>query len=316
MTANISIHALREEGDLRASGMSPMWKKFLSTPSARRATRRCAAACGDAVNFYPRPPRGGRRPPQTSAAADRVISIHALREEGDKRGGMAAAQRLLFLSTPSARRATKTPRLWYTRGDISIHALREEGDHGPNRAHAPFQKISIHALREEGDAASAAPFGGLMISIHALREEGDLHEADMCAAHIDISIHALREEGDVLRAGDFQGGANFYPRPPRGGRPSEYLGDVLAELFLSTPSARRATLPPLTAEALRSKFLSTPSARRATCRRSPSGRFCGYFYPRPPRGGRPLSAISESSTSLFLSTPSARRATLPSTTPC
>ena len=154
----------------------------------------------------------------------------------------------------------------------------------------------------------------------------------MCAAHIDISIHALREEGDVLRAGDFQGGANFYPRPPRGGRPSEYLGDVLAELFLSTPSARRATLPPLTAEALRSKFLSTPSARRATCRRSPSGRFCGYFYPRPPRGGRPcrlqrhaddlqisIHALREEGDAKlyvmhktarqFLSTPSARRAT-------
>ena len=55
--------------------------------------------------------------------------------------------------------------------------------------------------------------------------------------------------------------------------------------FLSTPSARRATC---TTEYLRnlSVFLSTPSARRAT---AATERFCartGYFYPRPPRGGR------------------------------
>ena len=37
-----------------------------------------------------------------------------------------------------------------------------------------------------------------------------------------------------------------------------------------------------------SVFLSTPSARRATCRLS--ARWCRlhYFYPRPPRGGRLL----------------------------
>ena len=35
-------------------------------------------------------------------------------------------------------------------------------------------------------------------------------------------------------------------------------------------------------------FLSTPSARRATPRCSPGGWSAEYFYPRPPRGGRPL----------------------------
>ena len=34
----------------------------------------------------------------------------------------------LFLSTPSARRATHRPQRIPRRGDISIHALREEGD--------------------------------------------------------------------------------------------------------------------------------------------------------------------------------------------
>ena len=58
-----------------------------------------------------------------------MISIHALREEGD-----LAAQRLARL-----------------RGEISIHALREEGDLADRRGLPSGQAISIHALREEGD---------------------------------------------------------------------------------------------------------------------------------------------------------------------
>ena len=56
----------------------------------------------------------------------------------------------IFLSTPSARRATKLPTLSSDWIKISIHALREEGDEQAaedlHRVH-----ISIHALREEGD---------------------------------------------------------------------------------------------------------------------------------------------------------------------
>ena len=57
-----------------------------------------------------------------------------------------------FLSTPSARRATKLGEDGKLSGwDISIHALREEGDlcaeQGLDRV-----PISIHALREEGDS--------------------------------------------------------------------------------------------------------------------------------------------------------------------
>ena len=36
----ISIHALREEGDGPAASRFFRWRKFLSTPSARRATER------------------------------------------------------------------------------------------------------------------------------------------------------------------------------------------------------------------------------------------------------------------------------------
>ena len=79
----ISIHALREEGDLGLRYEGDNAKVFLSTPSARRATL-----------VYGRQRRG------------KLISIHALREEGDhfvQRGGYLIYE---FLSTPSARRAT------------------------------------------------------------------------------------------------------------------------------------------------------------------------------------------------------------------
>ena len=55
------------------------------------------------------------------------ISIHALREEGD--------------------RATTSPR---SNHGISIHALREEGDVKAS-VHLQTAYISSHALREEGD---------------------------------------------------------------------------------------------------------------------------------------------------------------------
>ena len=34
----------------------------------------------------------------------------------------------------------------------------------------------------------------------------------------------------------------FYPRPPRGGRPIKEVGHITIKEFLSTPSARRATV--------------------------------------------------------------------------
>ena len=56
-----------------------------------------------------------------------------------------------------------------------------------------------------------------------------------------ISIHALREEGDRRAGGKAGGVRDFYPRPPRGGRPQTQMSRHSAIRFLSTPSARRAT---------------------------------------------------------------------------
>ena len=80
----ISIHALREEGDNPGLPQRLDVVEFLSTPSARRATSIQWAIAPVNGNFYPRPPRGGRHPRLSLLDEHREISIHALREEGDR----------------------------------------------------------------------------------------------------------------------------------------------------------------------------------------------------------------------------------------
>ena len=79
----ISIHALREEGDNHTKGKTRCGSVFLSTPSARRATRTVSFTLMYGRYFYPRPPRGGRLCALCLYCGLRKISIHALREEGD-----------------------------------------------------------------------------------------------------------------------------------------------------------------------------------------------------------------------------------------
>ena len=126
--ARISIHALRVEGD----------------QLLRRRLRL------KIVDFYPRPPGGGRpfckntvadrrsflSTPSgwraTKATGDAIsavkISIHALRVEGDILISTAIAFSRQFLSTPSGWRATRPTRTHRRTRRISIHALRVEGD--------------------------------------------------------------------------------------------------------------------------------------------------------------------------------------------
>ena len=79
----ISIHALREEGDVVVVVVGTVEKLFLSTPSARRAT---AASCKFFVVLLFLSTPSARR--ATVAFGYFIIplgiSIHALREEGDR----------------------------------------------------------------------------------------------------------------------------------------------------------------------------------------------------------------------------------------
>ena len=193
---------------------------FYFYPRPPRGGRRSRWSRGRGCrNFYPRPPRGGRRLPHTCSTLGVRISIHALREEGDHvadticsewleyfyprppRGGRLKGQkkvvgRYLFLSTPSARRATQKGCTGWDSQVISIHALREEGD--------PPQRRGITARR---NFYPRPPRGGRpRLSGVPLRT-------------LEISIHALREEGDTSKRLRPCLSGHFYPRPPRGGRP-------------------------------------------------------------------------------------------------
>ena len=100
----ISIHALREEGDKLHNCPGKGHVDFYPRPP-RGGRHKLFIHTAVILNFYPRPPRGGRRSNVEIITLVVMISIHALREEGDLRRWYAVLQ---------------TP--------ISIHALREEGD--------------------------------------------------------------------------------------------------------------------------------------------------------------------------------------------
>ena len=102
----------------------------------------------------------------------------------------------------------------------------------------------------------------VVISIHALREEGDSKNSSPSPGTANFYPRPPRG-GRPLLVGRKASASNFYPRPPRGGRPSRPDAASVAGSFLSTPSARRATNNARD-DAPVWEFLSTPSARRAT----------------------------------------------------
>ena len=286
---------------------APMLCRFLSTPSARRATPALPWTTTTVRNFYPRPPRGGRL---------KNICLQANLVE--------------FLSTPSARRATKCKRGIFMNTQISIHALREEGDVEVSDGKGSTSLFLSTPSARRATRARAAVAVQLGISIHALREEGDMLCVIISNMTTRISIHALREEGDTFPFAISLSDSRFLSTPSARRATSGVALRWHSKEFLSTPSARRATQKAclfivqgcISIHALREEgdhvrnpeypqdeeFLSTPSARRATGtsrqhdraatisihalreegdkrhRRCSPSRF--HFYPRPPRGGR------------------------------
>ena len=169
----ISIHALREEGDLYIPYYNAAGEISIHALREEGDAKK-PANLSRIRNFYPRPPRGGRRPAHSS----NTLPVQ-------------------FLSTPSARRATR--------------------QRGPCRHH---RSISIHALREEGDA----------------------YEPDRQRPRADFYPRPPRGGRQHGPTTDISPVKYFYPRPPRGGRPRACAFRACVRIFLSTPSARRATI--------------------------------------------------------------------------
>ena len=225
------------------------------------------------------------------------ISIHALREEGDQDVMVDGGEEMVFLSTPSARRATH-----------QVDHVRHIG------------VISIHALREEGDwvLASAMLAASIFLSTPSARR-ATLHNPATNVGRLQfLSTPSARRATAALLPLAACRGSTFLSTPSARRATVVQQRAVALKAFLSTPSARRATGQHLKVH-IDQVFLSTPSARRATKTLHDVEDFidisihalreegdhlprswhlaAANFYPRPPRGGRPLSRA------LTLSTP-------------
>ena len=135
------------------------------------------------------------------------------------------------------------------------------------------------------------------------------HSVDGAGRHRDISIHALREEGDHRRRAGRQRPEDFYPRPPRGGRPSK-TSQIKSVKIYFYPRPPRGGRRILAAQCTVFVRISIHALREE------GDVYFGVFfvilqnfYPRPPRGGRRFGYASIILRLPFLSTPSARRAT-------
>ena len=170
---------------------------------------------------------------------------------------------LVFLSTPSARRATIKPPTGSGRRE-HFYPRPPRGERHRQRAAHPTQlSISIHALREESDAycGNTSSISWEFLSTPSARRATPacLHRR----LHMPISIHALREESDPMPAFFRLRLCYFYPRPPRGERRGQCIGCRIRQ---------RISIHALREES--DKEIGKNIADRAD------------FYPRPPRGER------------------------------
>ena len=259
------------------------------------------------LDFYPRPPRGGRPWLHLPPTLD-----------------------FLFLPTPSTRRATDCLAL-PAQGCPYFYPRPPRGGRPAGRFKSPGATAYFYPRPPRGGRPSSAtrtpsrrdfyprpPRGGRRAGQAQLAEEADFYprpprggrqspgNAPSAAAHFYPrpprgGRRAVTRSRMAL--------AYFYPRPPRGGRHWPPSRSPITLAFLPTPSTRRATRTSLWISAPAERFLPTPSTRRATLD------FCAFwgveiisthalheegdprargllchdrhFYPRPPRGGRP-----------------------------
>ena len=214
----ISIHALREEGDSLSNVHETSEMEFLSTPSARRATCCTLLAGTPFTYFYPRPPRGGRLSLWLSMSILPKISIHALREEGDRAKLRFPSTGEPFLSTPSARRATqRIPDNLFFVCDFYPR---------PPRGGRLDRGLCIRgtcAFLSTPSARRATCFASGLAVLAEYFYPRPPRGGRLASSCLRILL------------------LYFYPRPPRGGRHAKFYIEMAFRKFLSTPSARRAT---------------------------------------------------------------------------
>ena len=217
---------------------------------------------------------------------------------------MTVTVRQVFLSTPSARRATHSPTREAT-GWTHFYPRPPRGGrrHSPRIAfpHSNFYPRPPRGGRPDSDRLSAErhyfyprpPRGGrpcplLFFNMRFLyfypRPPRGGRRAKLAARgrFRTISIHALREEGDCSGRCGKNHYRNFYPRPPRGGRlltDTGGCGNIGISIHALREEGDYGRSPVFWVSRT---FLSTPSARRATRYLRWHSDEAQNFYPRPP----------------------------------
>ena len=195
-----------------------MTDKFLSTPSARRATF-CGGSGGSGwpISIHALREEGDAYEP--FHLREKIeISIHALREEGDLPFPQHTALAQYFYPRPP-------------RGGRRLRRSARSGD----------PPISIHALREEGDGMNLT-LGWCGTNFYPRPPRGGRQAVAWRHPTVKefLSTPSARR-ATCCRSSPCSAVGNFYPRPPRGGRLVHPFSGAALFLFLSTPSARRAT---------------------------------------------------------------------------
>ena len=259
-----------------------------------------------------------------------VISIHALRGEGDELGDNLSVSTTISIHALRGEGDATIAAPEFTLG-ISIHALRGEGDPEHHTARYPcrsFQStpsvgratIKISCGFCDGLFQSTPSVGRATVDISITSLTAELFQstpsvgrATRAVRHaiwqIAISIHALRGEGDCCRLWWCASRSDFNPRPPWGGRQKPCTPNTVISVFQSTPSVGRAT-PLAFAEFLDSRlFQSTPSVGRATLMQG-QRLFKKSFQSTPSVGRATCLSVVSRDVMRFQSTPSVGRATI------
>ena len=198
----------------------------------------------------------------------------------------------LFLSTPSARRATSNTSYQRAMSDIFLSTpsarratyaeltgmLAEKFLSTPSARRATLMVIRVPP--KYSDFYPRPPRGGRRLRVMSRR-----------GTWLFLSTPSARR-ATFQRDTQDQNDIHFYPRPPRGGRPGIVCLEQSKLTYFYPRPPRGGRLFPVFISFFGSLFLSTPSARRATLLLKRTMSSCRNFYPRPPRGGRLCTRLS------------------------
>ena len=170
---------------------------------------------------------------------------------------------IIFLSTLSLRRATKTPCVRLSI-DVFLSTL------SLRRATRYFTYYFRRFLNFYPRSPCGERLGNVVAGLHMSRflstlslRRATTHPITILVRVVEISIHALLAESDIGPLIFSVQPRNFYPRSPCGERLLAGFWVLSTQIFLSTLSLRRATAPQ-PPQGKSSIFLSTLSLRRAT----------------------------------------------------